>query len=371
MAKDYGLKLTAHPLQAQGYIELGDARDWARSTTFTGGPWQGTFKVFGEKDFLEQWFYEYLGFHLEESSFGSTTWEGFTWEIDFVDFDKSHWTRFTKRGRRRRRTYETMFNKVMCAFNDPETSSQGETSWYNDTNSQARYGIKEEIIYRDLQQAAAEEAAQEFLAMHAHPNPQLISLEENVDEPFLEVSVVGYVATAQFRFTSTVDDSSSNVGDWVDDVFSTDLQFLSKFRRATNSRSIKQSLGERMRAWDLLENLLTLRDGSGNQFNIIVEPGRLISYDQWDPDPIGYFWNGALTTPNFDNMEERPRMIRPGIYRASGFISDRSIVAMQDSFFQSPQDFLLEMVEIDAKGEVIPRLGVYTDEEALRTFKFD
>ena len=118
MAKDYALRLSSHALQGfEPIVEITHrVEEWARSTTFTGGPWQGTFKVFGARDLLEQWFYEYLGYHVEETSFGEITWEGLIWEIDFVDFDKLHWTRFTQRGRRRRRTYENMFNRILCAY---------------------------------------------------------------------------------------------------------------------------------------------------------------------------------------------------------------------------------------------------------------
>lgn len=372
MAKDYALRLSSHALQGfEPIVEITHrVEEWARSTTFTGGPWQGTFKVFGARDLLEQWFYEYLGYHVEETSFGEITWEGLIWEIDFVDFDKLHWTRFTQRGRRRRRTYENMFNRILCAYNDPTDNTNEETSWYGDTPSQARYGVKEEVIYRDLEQSAAEEAAQEFLELHSYPDPQLIALEEKVTEPYLEVTAVGYVATAPFKFTATVDDSSSTVGDWVQDVFQTDLEFLSMSRRAENTRAIDQSLGERMRAWDLLENLSTLRDSGGVHFNYTIEPGRKISYDVWSPSPIGYYWNGALTTPNFDNMEERPRLVKPGVYRDTGFLSGYPTRSVSGSFFESPTDFLLETVEIDAEGEIVPRLGVYEDEESLRTFKF-
>jgi hypothetical protein len=207
--------------------------------------------------------------------------------------------------------------------------------------------------------------------MHAHPDPQLIALEEKVTEPFLEVSVVGYVAAAQFKFTDTIDDSSSSVGAWVEDILDTDLQFVNRSRRVANTRSVYQSLGERMRAWDLLENLLTMRGPSDEHYNIAFEPGRVVNYDIWAPEPIGLYWNGALTTKNFDNMEERPRLVKPGIYRDTGEGLGYATKAVSGSFFLSPQDFLLETIEVDDKGELVPRLGVYEDEEALRTFSFE
>ena len=299
------------------------------------------------------------------------SWEGMVWELDFVDYDVLGWTRYSKRGRRRRRSYEDMFNRVMVAYTTPGGVS-GETAWYDDLISQGIYGIKEEVIYRDIAASGAAEVAQEFLAMHSYPDARLIALEENVEEPLLEVTVVGYIATANFRFTQTIDDSSSNVGAWVEDIFDVDLlEFLIRSRRAPNTRSIDQSLDERMRALSLLENLLTLRDGSGTQFNITVGPGRLISYDVWSPTPIGYFWNGLLTTHLYDSLEDRPRLIPPGIYRDMGFIPQAVPVVTTNSFFERPQDFLLETIEIDDEGRVIPRLGVYEEEESLRIFDLE
>lgn len=372
MTKDYSLELYGPVKQGQnplmGLTNL--VKNWKRSTTFTGGPWQGSFKIFGDRDFLEQWFYQNLGYHVVETSYGVTTWEGLVWELDFVDFDVLQWTRFSRRGRRRRRTYESLANRVLVAYNDPETGANGESAWFDETVSQGLYGIKEEVLYRDVQDAIADEVAAEHLEMHAYPDPQLISFEENVDEPYLEVNVVGYVATAQFQYTETIDDTTVDVATWVADIFDTDLEFLSKSRVAANARVIDQSLGERMRAWDLLENLLTLRDGSGNHFNITIEPGRVISYDQWSPTPIGYFWNSALVSPHYNNLEERPRLVRPGIYRDSGFLSGYSTRQVSGSFFEEPGDFLLETVEVDEEGRLIPRLGIYEEEESLRTFSF-
>ncbi len=370
--KDYTLFLNGRIISGfSSIMELtGIAEKWKRSTTFTGGPWQGTFTIKGDPSFLEQLFYEALGYHVIEKSYGEKTWEGMIWELDFVDYDQFG-TRYAKRGRRRRRSYENLYNRVMVAYQTPGGVA-GETAWYDDELSQELYGTKEEILYRDIDATNAAEIAQEFLAMHSYPDSQLIALEENVDEPSLEVTVVGYVATANFKFTGTIDDSSSDVDAWISDIFDTDLQeFLQPSRVDANARVINQSLDERMRAWSLLENLLTLRDGSGNQFNIVVETGREITYRQWDPTPIGYFWNGALTSPVYDSLEDRPRFVRPGIYRDMGYMPQQQSVATYNSFFERANDFLLETVEIDEDGRVIPRLGVYESEESLRVFRFE
>jgi len=376
LEKDYSLHLSGSYLTgASPIMELtSSAHKWKRSRTFTGGPWLGTFELHEDRGVLEQLFYEGLGYDLKERSFGIPTWDGLIWELDFVDYDDLNWTRYTKRGRRRRRTYENLFNKVKVVYNDPTTSppTSGETSWYEDSLSQVLYGIKEEIIYRDTDATNAAEIAQEFLAMHSNADPALIALEENVEEPYLEVTVSGYIATANFRYSQTVDDEAADdVGEWIQEIFDIDLlEFFTVGKRAVNTRAITRSLGERMRAWSLLENLLTLRDGSGNQFNITVDPGRKINYDVWSPSPLGYYWNGSLTTPLYDSLEDRPRLIHPGIYRDMGYIPQAVPVSVANSFFLHKQDFLLETIEIDETSKLIPRLGVYEDEEALRIFSF-
>lgn len=340
--------------------------DWKRSVTYVGGPWRGSFKIYAPEDILEQWFYDRLGYHIEEHSYGQKLWSGLVWEMDLV-------TVRGKRSKRRRRSYEDIFNYVRCDYTDPDTGVTGSTSWYLDQASINRYGRKEEIIQRNLDATNAAEAAQEFLELSAPGAVKLVGIEQAVEQSYLEVTVAGYVATASFRFTATADDSSSTVSGWVDDILTTDTsEFLIKWTVATNSRSIKQSLTTPTRALSILEDLLTLRDGSGNRFNIFVRPSRRILYYQIDPTPIGIIRNGNFHSSGGVNLEDTPRLVGPGIYRdmdyAAGTKGRR--IPTSSSFFLVPADFLLETVEVDEKGTISPRLGVYADEEALSSFTF-
>lgn len=58
------------------------ANGWRRSTRMQGGYWMGSFTITNaSKSLADTWFYEYLGFHLEEHSAGIKTWEGMVYEI--------------------------------------------------------------------------------------------------------------------------------------------------------------------------------------------------------------------------------------------------------------------------------------------------
>lgn len=356
------------------YLHLdGLAEEWVRSTGFSVGPLIGTFKITGgDRTLYEDIFYNKLGAHIEESSGGVLTWAGFIWEIDLITFDKSEWTRRGKRGKRLRRSYEWLYNKVMAKYTNPISDVTGETSWYSDTRSQGRYGIREEILYLEKAQSDAEDAAQEFLELSASAAPRLVAFEEDVDEPYLEITVSGYAPFLNFLFTGTLDNSLSTIGDWIEDIFDTDIQSPTLIKGAVegNTNAIYQAQHEDMRAWELLEDLLVLRGPSNERYYIEVSPNRVISYREWINEPIGLFWNGRFVDRAFRDLEENPRLIPPGIYRDTSALSNLAALGASDPWFQQRADFLLEVVEVDDKDRFIPRLGLYEEEEALRTFVY-
>lgn len=370
--RDYSLraytpvKLNESPLG----ILSNAAFEWKRSKTFVGSDLIGTFTLMGPIDILEHWFYDLLGAHIEEHSFGQQTWEGFIWEMDLAA--PGHTRSPARRWKRRRRSYETLFNRVRCDYTDPDTGITGSTAWVSDSASIARYGQKEEIIQRDLNATNALEAANEYLETFAFAPPLLISFDAPSEAAFLEVTVVGYWATAAFRFTATADGSTSDVGSWVDDIFTTDLEFLTNRKVASNSRAIVQELSTPTRANQVLEDLLTLRKPiSGDRYNIEVWNEREIVYLDFPNDPIGKLSNGELQTLGGATLEQTPRVIEPGIYRDMDYQAGVfQQVPGSNSYFATPADILIETIEVDAEGLVIPRLGVYSDEEALRTFAF-
>ncbi len=342
--------------------------DWKRSNTFFGGPWTGTFTIKGDQQLMETIFYNQLGSHFEEHYDGVLTWEGLIWEMDYVFVERGYSRE--PFGRRLRMSMDTLYNRVKVEWTDPFDNTSGTTAWQSDTASIAHFGRKDVVIRKTIASADALEAGQEFLQISAPASPDIVGFE-TVEEPFLEVTVVGYAMTAQYRFTDTADDSLTDVDTWIQDVIATDLEFITAGSIAVNARAIRQSLTSDTRAWDLLNDLLTLRDGTDNRFNLYFETGRVAHYRKWTNKPIGLFWNGRFMSTGFKDLQDEAWAVRPGIYRdMTVHGTAQTIQVSDDPFFESVGDFLMETVEVDAKGQIIPRLGEYEDEESLRTFEF-
>jgi hypothetical protein len=360
----------------------GIASGWSRDTGWEGGPWRGSFRLDGSPEELEDWFYNGLGRHIEEISEGMVTWTGLVWEVDIVQPSKLSWlTEYPgwlihapAKGRRQRRTLEEVFNKVRVQYTDPSTdpATTGETAWQEDELSQDQWGAKEEILYENMDSTTALNRAQEFLDRAATAVPFMVGLEENVTDTYVEVTVVGYVATGQYSFVTTASGGKDDISDWVDAILGADIgPFLTKGVVDSNSAQIYKYLSNARRGWEVLEDLVTLRDDSGNRFQLVVTPDRVVNYRQWDREPIGYFWSGKFVTLTYDDLEVNPRLMPPGVYRASGFSgSEIPPLASGTPLLLSPNDFIVESIEVNEDDTFSIRLGVYDEEEALRSFAF-
>lgn len=355
---------------------------WSRSTAFEGGSWRGSFRLDGPLDMLEDWFYNGLGRHIEEVSEGEHVWSGLVWEVDLVQPSRLTWftqypgwyVRQPGPGRRIRRTLEDIFNRVKVKYTDPSTDppETGETAWQSDTISQYWWGAKEEILYENMDSSTALARAQEFLERAATAVPLMVGIEENVTDPYAEITVVGYVATGQYSFVTTADGSQDDISDWADAILGADIgPFLIKGAVDPNTAQIYKYLSNERKGWEVLEDLVTLRDGSDNRYRLIVTPNREVSYRLWDREPIGYYWGGKFVSLTYDDLEINPRLMRPGVYRALGF-HDPEIpyLASGTPMLLSHSDFLVENIEVNSDDTFAIRLGIYDEEEALRSFTF-
>lgn len=358
-----------------------DVSNWSRSTSFEGGSWRGSFRLDGPKEMLEDWFYGGLGRHIEEWSWGMNTWTGLVWEIDYVQ--PSRMTYFAPTwegerppmpGRRMRRTLEDVFNEVKVLYTDPSTSppTVGETSWYSDATSKYWWGDKQEILHEYMSATTAVERAQEFLARAATSVPQMIGVEQDVTDSYVEVVVVGYVATGQYEFVVTDNGNQDDVSDWIDAILGAAIgNFLTKGIVDSNTTQIYRYLSNKRKAWEVLEDLATLRNPSGDRYSLIIHNNRQVDYKKWDREPIGYFWGGKFVDLAYTDLEINPRIMRPGIYRALGFTDpEMPYLASGDTLLLSPHDLLVESVEVAQDDTFTIRLGVYDEEESLRSFVF-
>ena len=161
------------------------AKGWRRSIRLQGGPWQGSFRIAGPAKDLLGWFYERLGWHVEERSGGQTTWEGLVYEMD-LSLD----------GITRRRSLNTMTNAVISAHYHPEAVWEKDTPRYTtDPVSIAHYGRKEEV--------ASGSHLKRWAAAPMQPQSFSWSDDRKVSgEGELTVTVCGYAFTMNWLFSS-------------------------------------------------------------------------------------------------------------------------------------------------------------------------
>lgn len=190
---EYSLRLFSSLLGDGAFItDLSKtALGWRRSIRLQGGYWQGMFTVLGKIDKLQQFFYEYLGYHVQEKVGGLVTWEGMVYEIDLE-----------VNGVKRRRSLDLTSNHISATYINHLNDAVSTTTTAMDDQSIARYGRKEELLILDGFPLQAIEARRDTaLAELAWPWSRAVGIRAP-RIPVLNVSVCGYAFTMNWRYTT-------------------------------------------------------------------------------------------------------------------------------------------------------------------------
>jgi hypothetical protein len=310
---------------------------WNRSMRTVGGCWYGQFDVVAPLATLQQWFYEYLAYHVEERS-GGVTWEGLVYEMDL-----------TVRGVTRRRTLDTLVNYVTAYYTDPADGVVKVTAAASDTASITRHGRKEEVLLCDnVPQTAAEKRRDTLLKERAWPwaTPMSASVSGK-DQASLRVSVCGYAWTANWRFVTSADAGTGNVNAWISAILAADCPLLSAGSIGTNALQVVRTIKSPVRAWDQIKTLQALGDPSGNPWVVRVEPGRRLVYEQQVITPAYYLRQGQLYTSVGGAVSANPWQVRPGVVRDADYP-----VRRQDpgAWLADVRDMALDQVQVSEKG---------------------
>lgn len=176
------------------------AANWKRSIRSHGGYWVGSFRLQGPIDFLQDFFANRLGYHLEESV-GVKTWEGMIYDMELQTS-----------GVTRRRTFDDMYNAVKTAYINQNNEGKI-TSFNTDTQSIASYGRREVILARDgLQLSAAEKVRDTFLKENTWPWARPVAVLRRTRQPTLIVRACGYVFTGNWRYVTVITELDQETG---------------------------------------------------------------------------------------------------------------------------------------------------------------
>lgn len=342
------------------------AKDWRRSIKLQGGPWQGTFKISGPAKELLTWFYERLGWHVEERSGGQTTWEGMVYEVDLA-LD----------GITRRRSLNTMTNAVL-----PRTGYHPETVWEKDwaryklnPASIARYGRKEELVTYTGGQTAATTHCARWASAPMQPQSFAWSNERKVSgEGELTVTVCGYAFTMNWLFSAAywwnvVDEMP--VSEALTYLLQhghptrrggSDTPFIASYLiRPNTSISYPSRLTSYSRVWDLVQEIVSLGDSNANPWRAYVAPGRKFIYEAVPSKPVFYLREDGLFTAVGSHAELNPYQAQPGVVRDVHYPYRTHL---PESWFEEQRDLLVEEIEVSG-GKLHLRSGNESGEEII------
>jgi hypothetical protein len=359
---DYVLRLFG-PLKTSGgfHSEITtQAKSWRRSIRLQGGYWQGSFEVDGELAELQQWFYERLGWHVQEVAGSQISWEGLVYELELEH-----------QGIKRRRSLDTLQNAVRAYFS-PYEGRESYTSWQTTSASIGRYGRKEELL--TFPGYVSEDTANAHCASRLRENswpwaqPLGIETEQPGDTATrLQVNVCGYAFCANWRYVARgwwFGPGSPEwiiVSDWITELAAELTEFLTLGTVQTNDLWLNKWVGGPVRLWDFLASFAELGDTAGDRWRIYVGPGRRLHYEQVDLTPQLFWRQGQLVTTTGSDMLQTPYVVQPCVVRDLTYPRSR---AEPGSMLADARDMLVTEVEV-AEGKLSLHTALWSEAELL------
>lgn len=325
-----------------GYL-TGVATGWTRTKRLNGGWWQGDFRLYLPDDRLMRWYYNYLGYLVQEKEGGATTWMGYIAEMNL-----------SYHGDTGRRSLDDVYNSVEPVFLDSANSGAQTTgSAVTNAASTARYGTRAyKLDLTDgpqITSTAAGQAATTFLNRSAWPKEitgGVATETGDAEISYLDVTVRGYVDTINWTYVSgtTLDASTGNISAYVSDIFTNDGDQLCKFGAVdTNTLQVKRTLANPTRCWDAIMDAVSLGDASNNMYRAYVVTDRRFFYRQISMTPLYYRFRGKFYNSAFLDQEVSPRQMGMGVVRRLDYPEKR---ADSGSPFLDSRDFLIDEISV-------------------------
>ncbi len=318
------------------------AEGWSRTISRDFGFLDGEFIIPGNGIALERIFAEYLGAHFVEGPLNLPTWEGMIYEMDI-----------TIGGNTDRIGFSTMWNYGTARYIDENGESQLSSAVQN-TVSQNYFGRKETVLYLDgFKQTTAENKLAAYIATHANPQPYPVGLGTSTKPDGLEVRVMGYGATASWRFLTAGDGTDADIDAWIADIVDTDCEFLQTGRISANTDQQPTTININQPVWDVLQDLAAtgIDDVPARLY---VDNGRRVNYHQIDFTPRYFQRDGRLYTSAGGSSDINPWSVRPGIVRRTNYPYAKRF---RSALYQDARDAYIIEVEAGDHG-----LHLTTDE---------
>lgn len=230
----------------------------------------------------------------------SIIWEGF---VDEVHVDMGSLTA-------RRGPLLAIANRVKVLYrtirydtNPPIGGEEAETAWADNEDSQAQYGILEELVTAgEKSHTQATEARNTYLAVRAWPETsQQISIRESGTLPSVRLMCKGYVHLLhRYYYAQVGNGSTQDLSAKIGDVLDADPNGLFSEANAAiteNTVAVGRYEDGTRTAWEVITDCLSLGDTSDNRYLFGVYGGRRCVYAAV---PTDVTYNHSLSDPGQD-----------------------------------------------------------------------
>ena len=179
-----------------------------------------------------------------------------------------------------------MANRTWVRYLTAEGGLLTRSTVQNDTNSQTKFGIKEEVLAGAIisDGNVATQLAAAYLAEYADPGRSRINVKLSgaaLSGVQLKVSCVGYFRTLNWRtYNKVTAHTEQNVSLQIGDISTAVGQFIASADLATNTSQVSQEYDRDDLAGDLILGLTRMADSSNNRFICGVYEDRILKYEQ-------------------------------------------------------------------------------------------
>jgi hypothetical protein len=239
-----------------------------------------------------------------------------------------------------------------------QIATRAETSWYNNTTSQAEYGTIEYIENQiGMSTAAANALAAKLLADRAwakiKPPTQVATFDRDTSDR-LDLTFLGYSATLR-NFYTDYGGTEDAASDLITGIIA-EAEFVSAASVKSNTLSYYvDDMGD-WRGWDLIREITQAGDASGNRWTCGVYAGRKFYYEQASTNSVARIRNGKIVSNGGGPLE--------------GWLAEPGLVAIDDM----PTAYDIgaraeDRLNMAWMNEVEWNLGAYLDGETGITYR--
>jgi hypothetical protein len=270
-------------------FELTGYDHYSHTIDAVGGWWEASFTIKDNRNRLEGWLADGLGRHIEVYNEAQNfVFEGFVNEIEAnlgpLSITRGPLLDIANRAR-------VIYSTVDTSTSPPTVGVRAATAVANDTTSQGKYGIIEQVLsVGGSTQSEAEQIRDAYLAEHKDPETgQEINLSQG-DDLSVTVKIPGYIHWLFYTYSSTTTGTqnlsakmTAILGQDPNSIFSTNYDKIT-----ANTLQVKAYEQDNDVAWDLIKGLVAQGDASDNRYLFGVYENRQAVYEAV-PTTVEYF----------------------------------------------------------------------------------